>query len=120
MQIYNIKIPDGTILKIKDTPFSGDRVDIKHDLLNISMIKHSDSCRLSSITYVCFVIQASVIRLTLNQRYIYNCFLDLFGDDVKSNFIKFTFCDGSKPFLLDCLRSEYGMFNEIVQYIESP
>ena len=87
MQIYNIKIPDGTILKIIDTPFSGNRVDIKHDLLNIGMIKHSDSFRLSSITYVCFVIQVSVIRLTLNQRYIYNCFLDLFGDDVISNFI---------------------------------
>jgi len=28
----------------------------------------------------------------------------------------FTFCDGSKPFLLDYLQSEYGMFNEIVQY----
>ena len=37
--IYNIKTPDGTILKIIDTPFSGNRVDIKHDLLNIGMIK---------------------------------------------------------------------------------
>ena len=120
IEIYNIKIPDGTILKIIDTPFSGDSVGIKRDLLNISMIKH-DFCRLSSITCVCFVIQASVIRLNLNQRYIYNCFLDLFGDDVKSNFIfMFTFCDGSKPFLLDYLQSEYGMFNEIVPYIESP
>ena len=60
---------------------------IEQDLLNISMIKHSDFCRLSSIICACFVIQSSVIRLTLNQRYIYNCFLDLFGDDVKSNFI---------------------------------
>ena len=33
----------------------------------------------------------------------------------------FTFCDGSKPFLLDYLQSEYGMlFNEIIPYIESP
>ena len=38
---------------------------IKQDLLNIGMIKYSDFCRLLSITCVCFVIQASVIRFML-------------------------------------------------------
>ena len=42
-----------------------------------------------------FVAQSSNARLTQNQKYTFSSVLDLFGEDIKENFIAMlTFCDG--------------------------
>lgn len=61
------------------------------------------------------------IRLTTNQKYVFNSIFDLFGDDVKENFIcMLTFCDGAKPVIIESLQSKKFMFSEIIPYIENP
>ena len=119
--VYNIKAPDGTVLQIIDTPGFGDTGGIKKDIEITQKIRQAFIDELSSITCICFVAQACNARLSANQKYIFNCILDLFGDDVKSNFIcMLTFCDGAKPVILDSLQSKEFMFHEIIPYIESP
>lgn len=119
--IYNIKSPDGTILQIIDTPGFGDTGGIKKDIEITQKIRQAFIDKLTSITCICFVAQSCNARLSSNQKYIFNCILDLFGDDVKSNFIcMLTFCDGAKPVILDSLQSKQFMFHEIIPYIENP
>ena len=121
--IYNIKTPDGTILKIIDTPgfVFGDKCDIKKNIEISKKIKEYIFDKLSSINCICFFIKAHFSRFHVNLRYIFNCIVDLFGDDVKSNFVfMLTFCDGSKPSFLRYLQDKEYMFNEIVPYIETP
>ena len=112
--VYNIKVPDGTIIQIIDTPGFGDTGGIKKDIEITQKIRQAFIDKLSSITCICFVAQSCNARLSANQKYIFNCILDLFGDDVKSNFIcMLTFCDGAKPVILDSLQSKQFMFHEI-------
>ena len=119
--VYNIKAPDGTIIQIIDTPGFGDTGGIKKDIEITQKIRQAFIDQLSSITSICFVAQSCNARLSANQKYIFNCILDLFGDDVKSNFIcMLTFCDGAKPVILDSLQSKQFMFHEIIPYIETP
>lgn len=119
--VYNIKVPDGTIIQIIDTPGFGDTGGIKKDIEITQKIRQAFIDKLSSITCICFVAQSCNARLSANQKYIFNCILDLFGDDVKSNFIcMLTFCDGAKPVILDSLQSKQFMFHEIIPYIQSP
>ena len=119
--VYNIRAPDGTIIQIVDTPGFGDTGGIKKDIEITQKIRQAFIDKLSSITCICFVAQSCNARLSLNQKYIFNCILDLFGDDVKSNFIcMLTFCDGAKPVILDSLQSKEFMFHEIIPFIEKP
>ena len=121
--IYNIKTPDGTILKIIDTPgyVYGDKCDIKKNIEISKKIKEYIFDKLSSINCICFFIKAFFSRFNVNLKYIFNCIVDLFGDDVKSNFIfMLTFCDCSEPHFLRYLQDKEYMFNEIVPYIETP
>ncbi len=119
--IYNIKASDGTIIQIVDTPGFGDTGGIKKDIEITQKIRQTFIDKLSSITCICFVAQSCNARLSANQKYIFNCILDLFGDDVKSNFTcMLTFCDGAKPVIIDSLQSKEFMFHEIIPYIESP
>ena len=75
---------------------------------------------LTSITCICFFAQSCNVRLSSNQKYIFNCILDLFGDDAKSNFIcMLTFCDLAKPVILDSLQSKQFMFHELIPFIEN-
>ena len=119
--IYNVKAPDGTIIQIIDTPGFGDTGGIKKDIEITQKIRQKFIDELTSITCICFVAQSCNARLSANQKYIFNCILDLFGDDVKSNFIcMLTFCDGAKPVILDSFQSNQFMFHEIIPYIEAP
>ena len=119
--IYNIKTPDGTIIQIIDTPGFGDTGGIKKDIEITQKIRQKFIDELTAITCICFVAQSCNARLSANQKYIFNCILDLFGDDVKSNFIcMLTFCDGAKPVILDSFQSNQFMFHEIIPYIENP
>ena len=68
-----------------------------------------------------FCFSISNARLRANQKSIFNSILDLFDDDVKSNFIfMLTFCDGAKQVILDSLQSKQFMFHEIIPFIENP
>ena len=118
--VYNIKGLDGTIIQIIDTPGFG-AGGIKKDIEITQKIRQTFIDKLNSITCICFVAQSSNARLSANQKYIFNCILDLFGDDVKSNFTcMLTFCDGGKPVIIDSLESKEFMFHEIIPYIENP
>ena len=119
--IYNVKAPDGTIIQIIDTPGFGDTGGIKKDIEITQKIRQKFIDELSAITCICIVAPSCNARLSANQKYIFNCILDLFGDDVKSNFkCMLTFCDGAKPVILDSLQSEEFMFHEIIPHIEAP
>ena len=119
VNIYNIKIPDGKIFQIVDTPGFGDSLGIKKDIEISKKIRQIFIDKLSSITCICFVNPAYNPRLTCNQKYMFNNVLDFFGDDIKSNFnFMLTFCDGTKPIILDMLQK--SEFHEIIPYIESP
>ena len=115
ISIYNIKAPDGTIFQIIDTPGLGDTEGFKEDFKIIQQIRQTLIDKLSSITCICFVAQSSRCRLTTNQKYIFNCILDLFGNDLKSNFVfMLTFADGTKPLIVDALQSKESLFYEII------
>ena len=95
-------------------------MDIKKDIEITQKIRQAFIGELNAITCIGFISQSSNARLRANQKYIFNCILDLFGDDVKSNFIyMLTFCDGAKPIILDSLQSRQFMFQEIIPFIEN-
>ena len=69
---------------------------------------------------ICFVAQSCNAKLIANRKNIFNCILDLFGDDVKANFMcMLTFCDEVKPVIIDSFQSKEFMFHEIIPYIEN-
>ena len=106
---------------IIDTPGFGDTRGIKQDIAITKKISDFFINKLSEINVICFVCQSTNARLTTNQKYVFNSILDLFGDDVKENFIcMLTFCDGAKPVIIESLQSKKFMFNEIIPYIENP
>ena len=115
VSIYNIKAPDGTIFQIIDTPGLGGTGGFKEDFKIIQQIRQTLIDKLSSITCICFVAQSSNRRLTAYQKYIFDCILDLFGNDLKSNFVfMLTFADGSKPLTVDAFQSKESLFYEII------
>ena len=77
---------------------------------------------LSEINAICFVCKSHNRRISISQKYIYNTIFNLFGDNVKENFIfLLTFCDGMQPLVVEALKSNNELaFNEIIPYIESP
>ncbi|XP_055486238.1 uncharacterized protein LOC129693447 [Leucoraja erinacea] len=58
------------------------------------------------IDAVCFVVQASLARLTYTQKYVFDSILSMFGKDIAENIhIMVTFADGQPPPVLDILQS---------------
>ena len=81
---------------IIDTPGFGDTRGIKQDIAITKQISDFFIDSLSEINALCFVCQSANARLTTNQKYVFNSIFNLFGDDVKENFIcMLTFCDGA-------------------------
>lgn len=108
-------------IMIIDTPGFGDTRGIKQDIAITKQISNFFIDKLSEINAICFVCQSANARLTTNQKYVFNSIFDLFGDDVKENFIcMLTFCDGAKPVIVESLQSKKFMFSEIIPYIEVP
>ncbi|ETO32881.1 hypothetical protein RFI_04239 [Reticulomyxa filosa] len=59
---------------------------------------------IESIHIVCFVIRASNGRLAVSQKYVFDCILKLFAQNIAENiFILFTFADGNKPVALSAV-----------------
>ncbi|ROL48124.1 Stonustoxin subunit alpha [Anabarilius grahami] len=95
-------------LTIVDTPGFGDTRGIAHDKLITEQVK-SFLCSplgIDHIDAVCFVVQASLARLSANQRYIFDSILSIFGKDVAENLIILvTFADGKDIPVLEATKA---------------
>ena len=120
--VYNIKGTNGfPPIQIVDTPGYGDTRGIKQDMIITSKIEKKFKESLNSLNAICFVAQSSNARLTVNQKYIFASVLDLFGEDVKENFIAMlTFCDGGVPQVVASLEDPNCTFSGVIPYIKKP
>ncbi len=94
-------------LTIVDTPGFGDTRGISHDQKIIAQIREFFSARggIDCINAVCFVVQASLARLTHTQKYIFDSILSIFGKDIAENILMMvTFADGKKPLVLEAIK----------------
>ncbi|XP_030634749.1 uncharacterized protein LOC115815922 [Chanos chanos] len=93
-------------LTIIDTPGFGDTRGIEFD----EMISESllSLCRMEDgvheIDAVCLVVKASQNRLSIQQRYIFNAILSLFGKDIEKNIVLLiTYSSGAQPDVLQAI-----------------
>ena len=74
---------------------------------------------IDSIHAIWFIVQSSNYRLTLNQKYMFDSIINLFGND--ENFIIIiTFCDCQVPQLKSALLSPESNLKEIISLIKYP
>uniref|UniRef100_A0A8C4ZNB8 Septin-type G domain-containing protein n=1 Tax=Gadus morhua TaxID=8049 RepID=A0A8C4ZNB8_GADMO len=98
-------------LTIVDTPGFGDTRGIERDGLIMSQLEHLFSAKsgISEIDAICFVVQASLARLTTTQKCCFDSVLRIFGKDVAENIrILVTFADHTKPVVLGAI-NEFGV-----------
>ena len=96
-------------LTIIDTPGFGDTRGMNADKAIVEQIKEFFSTASKHGIYhlhgVAFVAQASLTRLTAEQKYIFESVLSVFGKDISNNiFLMTTFADGQKPCILEAAR----------------
>ncbi|XP_072885905.1 uncharacterized protein [Hemitrygon akajei] len=94
-------------LTIIDTPGFGDTRGISGDQLITEHIREffTSPQGVDRIDAVCFVVQASLARLTHTQKYIFDSILSVFGKDIEENIqILVTFADGQAPPVLEALK----------------
>ncbi|XP_034008630.1 uncharacterized protein LOC117500049 [Trematomus bernacchii] len=110
--VYNINHQEGFkinySLTIVDTPGFGDTRGIERDEEITEQIRNLFSSKrgVSEIDAVCFVVQASLARLTLRQKYVFDSVLSIFGKDVAENLqILVTFADGQRPPVLEAIKA---------------
>ncbi|XP_075034343.1 uncharacterized protein LOC142095291 [Mixophyes fleayi] len=94
-------------LTLIDTPGFGDTRGIAQDKKiteDIHAFFTADG-GIDQIDAVCFVVQASMARLTHTQEYIFNAVFSIFGKDIKDNiFILTNFSDGARPPVLEAIK----------------
>ncbi|XP_067283829.1 uncharacterized protein [Pseudorasbora parva] len=94
-------------LTIVDTPGFGDTRGISHDQKITKRIQEffSNPEGIDRIDAVCFVVQASLARLTHTQKYIFDAILSIFGKDIAENIlVMVTFADGKTPPVLEAIK----------------
>uniref|UniRef100_A0A672M0Z6 Uncharacterized LOC107575000 n=1 Tax=Sinocyclocheilus grahami TaxID=75366 RepID=A0A672M0Z6_SINGR len=94
-------------LTIVDTPGFGDTRGISHDQKITKQIQEFFSADggIDNIDAVCFVVQASLARLTHTQKYIFDSILSIFGKDIAENILMMvTFADGKRPPVLEAIK----------------
>ncbi|XP_055487055.1 uncharacterized protein LOC129694381, partial [Leucoraja erinacea] len=94
-------------LMIIDTPGFGDTRGISQDQQITEQIREffSSPQGVDHIDAVCFVVQASLARLTHAQKYVFDSILAIFGKDIAENIqILVTFADGQPPPILGALK----------------
>ena len=118
--IYNIKEANGfPPVQIIDTPGFGDTLGI--NTIITGKIEKTFEEKLNSLNAICLVAQSSNARLSVNQKYIFKSILDLFGEDVKENFIAMlTFCDGGNPQVITTLEDPNCEFSSVIPHIQKP
>ncbi|KAF3857673.1 hypothetical protein F7725_010874 [Dissostichus mawsoni] len=95
-------------LTIVDTPGFGDTRGIHRDKEITEQIRNLFSSKrgVSEIDAVCFVVQASLARLTPSQKYVFDSVLSIFGNDVTENLqVLVTFADGQRPPVLEAINA---------------
>uniref|UniRef100_UPI00398F6912 uncharacterized protein isoform X2 n=1 Tax=Pristiophorus japonicus TaxID=55135 RepID=UPI00398F6912 len=93
-------------LTIIDTPGFGDTRGITRDQSIIDQIQQffTSPDGVDQIDAMCFVVQASLARLTHAQKYIFDSILSIFGKDIAENIrILVTFADGKVPPVLEAI-----------------
>ncbi|XP_053571489.1 uncharacterized protein LOC128661234 [Bombina bombina] len=101
---YNIPFT----LTLIDTPGFGDTRGIEHDKKITEAIHafFTTDSNIDQIDAVCFVVQASLARLTHTQKYIFNSVFSIFGKDIKDNIlILINFSDGERPPVLEAIKT---------------
>ncbi len=94
-------------LTIVDTPGFGDTRGISHDQKITAQIQDFFSARrrIDCIDAVCFVVQASLARMTHTQKYVFDSILSIFGKDIAENILMMvTFADGKTPPVLEAIK----------------
>ncbi|XP_034084303.1 uncharacterized protein LOC117554153 [Gymnodraco acuticeps] len=102
----SFKIPSS--LTIVDTPGFGDTRGIQRDKEITEQIRSLFSAKhgVTEIDAVCFVVQASLARLTATQQYVFDSVLSIFGKDVAENIqVLVTFADGQRPPVLGAINA---------------
>uniref|UniRef100_A0A4W5L4S9 Fibronectin type-III domain-containing protein n=1 Tax=Hucho hucho TaxID=62062 RepID=A0A4W5L4S9_9TELE len=108
-EVYNqpgFQIPYS--LTIIDTPGFGDTRGMAHDKLITEQVKEflCNPLGIDHIDAVCFVVQASLARLSANQKYIFDSILSIFGKDVADNILMLvTFADGKDIAALEAIQA---------------
>ena len=117
--VYNIKAINGLPpIQIIDTPGLGDTRGIIQDMSITRKIEKTIKEVLNTLNAICFVTKSSNARLTANLKYIFSSVLDLFGEDVKENFIAMlTFCDWGTPQVVASLEDSNCVFSTVIPYI---
>ncbi|XP_075779173.1 uncharacterized protein LOC102457665 [Pelodiscus sinensis] len=95
-------------LTIIDTPGFGDTRGIEQDKEILRKVREffSSPGAIDHIDAVCFVVQATLARLTHAQRYVFDSVLSIFGKDIKDNIqILVTFADGETPPVLEAIKT---------------
>ena len=119
---YNIRPLIGNIplITVIDTPGFGDTGGIEKDKRIPDKISKKFK-NISHLNAICFVVQSTNSRLTINQKYIFNSIMDLFSEDIKENFIAMlTFCNiiDDNPVILEPLKAEGSGFDLVLPAIE--
>ena len=97
VNIYNI-IFNNILFKVIDTPGFGDTSGPEKDKETTNSIKYLFENEIDGLNLIGFVAKSSENKLTDRQQFIIDNILDLFGNDVVSNFlVLMTFYDGSEP-----------------------
>lgn len=119
--MYNIKAKNGKCYKLIDTPGYGDVRGIAQDIIITQKISKFIKEKLTYINSICFVARSSSPRLTPTQKYIFHSILDLFGENVATNFLAMlTFCDGETPQVLASLKEKGSIYDTIIPKVEKP
>ena len=111
-------------LTIIDTPGFGDTEGLERDREISADIKEFFSMPsptgIDQIHAVAFVTQASMARLTVTQRYIYDAILSIFGVDIRPNiFLMVTFADGGEPAVLEAVKEAAIPFQKSFKFNNS-
>ncbi len=108
-------------LKIVDTPGFGDTRGLEEDEKIFEEISNTFKNKIDIINAICFVAKSSGNRLSSREEYIYNKVLNLFGNDIKENFVfMLTFCDANKPSIIKSLESDKSLFKDVIPFIRKP
>ncbi|CAL8366279.1 unnamed protein product [Boreogadus saida] len=95
-------------LTLVDTPGFGDTGGIESDRAITEQIRSlfTSAKGVFEIDAICFVTQASQVRLTAAQKYVFDSVLSIFGKDVAENIcILVTFADGQQPPVLEAINA---------------
>ncbi|XP_063819139.1 uncharacterized protein LOC135057170 [Pseudophryne corroboree] len=95
-------------LTLIDTPGFGDTRGIAQDKKITEDIHtfFTAGGGIDQIDAVCFVVQASLARLTHTQKYIFNSIFSIFGKDIRDNILMLiNFSDGERPPVLEAIKA---------------